>query len=181
MPPEPSYPTGTKPPFTPKVKPTIGYKSIMGIAEMTQLAAESKEMLVYLGRPPGTQTDDLKEPYKSRARRCYELAMAGTARYGELWDIAVGKHDDKLQFNLDKGAPMGARGRLPDTCIDCGTDISDTDSRLKSDPRRCAPCRRVKKKEYNTTQRARGKQPAPGVDSVAEQVPEPPARVNPFR
>ncbi len=136
-----------------RTKPTLGYKPIMTIDEMLTFAEESEEMLIYLGRPPGTLTDDLREPYRSRARLCYERAMAGDAVRGELWDIAVGKHDADLPMNKAKGSRSGSGGRRQGQCIDCSTDITSPDSRFQSDPRRCKSCRSEKRAGYSRAAR----------------------------
>ncbi len=132
-----------------RTKPPLGYKPIMTTDEMLTFSEESEEMLVYLGRPPGTLTDDLREPYRSRARLVYTKAMSGQASRGELWDILVGKHDGDLPMNIARGA----RGQVPGQCLDCSADISSPDARFKSDPRRCKSCRSEKRAGYNRAAR----------------------------
>lgn len=117
--------------------------------ELLALSHTMRELAEILGRPPGV--NNLTAVQRARGERVYALMMSGEAKPGELLAIATGESDPELGF-----APRHSKRGNPRTeCIDCGVDIRDPASRMKSDPTRCTECRRAKKREYNAAQRGK--------------------------
>lgn len=116
--------------------------------ELEELGRTAREMVKVLGRAPGAPLTPLQTV---RAERCYDLMMSAQAKPGELLAIAIGDRDYEL--NLPTGA--GHTNPPRTSCLDCSADISDPASRYRSDPARCKKCRKLKKKQYNKTNRSR--------------------------
>ena len=102
---------------------------------------------------------------QNRNREAFRLLEDGKLQPGEIYGLVTG---NPAPLSPDNQNPVLTSGRRT-TCLDCGEALEHLGSPLRSQPRRCAVCGRLRRKRHNDAQaRKKEAQPAPeqGADDL---------------